>query len=55
MIFIHRKGQVRTILSYLDTNVVTVPNGGHLTPRRWLQLGIDFGMHGGFPSVIAHH
>ncbi|KAF8508294.1 alpha/beta-hydrolase [Gautieria morchelliformis] len=43
--------RVRTILAHLDTNVVMLPNGGHLTPRRWLELGIDFGMHGGIDRV----
>jgi hypothetical protein len=44
--FSHPEVQIRTILSYLDTNNVKVPNGGDLTPRRWLHLGMAFGMHG---------
>ncbi|KAJ7257038.1 alpha/beta-hydrolase [Mycena rebaudengoi] len=45
---IHR---VRKILQHLDTNKVLLPNGGVLSPQRWLQLGIDFGMHGGIDRV----
>ncbi|KAF9218570.1 alpha/beta-hydrolase [Gyrodon lividus] len=43
--------RVRQILRYLDDNHVETPNGGHLTPRRFLQLGLDFGMHGGIDRV----
>jgi hypothetical protein len=39
--------KVRTIVAYLESNQVTLPNGGHLTPSRWQQLGISFGFHGG--------
>ncbi|KAJ7756044.1 alpha/beta-hydrolase [Mycena maculata] len=39
--------RVRQILQHLDTNRVLLPNGGNMSPQRWLQLGIDFGMHGG--------
>ena len=38
--------KVRTIVAYLESNQVTLPNGGHLTPSRWQQLGISFGGHG---------
>ena len=38
--------KVRTIVAYLESNQVTLPNGGHLTPSRWQQLGISFGVHG---------
>ncbi|KAJ7048675.1 alpha/beta-hydrolase [Mycena amicta] len=43
--------RVRQILNYLDSNKVRLPNGGLLSPSRWLQLGIDFGMHGGIDRV----
>ncbi|KAJ7622510.1 alpha/beta-hydrolase [Roridomyces roridus] len=43
--------RVRTILEHLDTTKVRLPNGGILTPQRWLQLGIDFGMNGGIDRV----
>ncbi|KAF8589772.1 alpha/beta-hydrolase [Ramaria rubella] len=42
---------VRTILDYLDTHAVTVPSGGRLTPRRWLHLGLEIGMHGGIDRI----
>ncbi|KNZ80616.1 Proline iminopeptidase, partial [Termitomyces sp. J132] len=35
--------RVRDILAYLDKNSVILPNGGKLTPNRFLQLGIAFG------------
>lgn len=38
--------QVRDIIAYLESNDVVLPNGGHLTPRRFQQLGMDFGMSG---------
>jgi len=44
-------GRVREILKYLDSNNVTLPNGGQLTVRRWQQLGVDFGMRGGIDGV----
>ncbi|KAF8161478.1 alpha/beta-hydrolase [Crassisporium funariophilum] len=37
--------RVRNILGYLDSNRVVLPNGGNLTPSRWQQLGMSFGMH----------
>lgn len=43
--------RVRQILKHLDDNHVRLPNGGLLSPERWLQLGIDFGMHGGIDRV----
>ncbi|EIM80537.1 alpha/beta-hydrolase [Stereum hirsutum FP-91666 SS1] len=43
--------RVRDILSYLENNEVLLPNGGHLTPRRWQQLGLDFGMRGGIDRI----
>ncbi|EPQ56337.1 alpha/beta-hydrolase [Gloeophyllum trabeum ATCC 11539] len=43
--------RVRDILSYLEQNEVSLPNGGRLTSSRWQQLGIDFGMSGGIDRV----
>lgn len=43
--------RVRDIVAYLEHNQVVLPNGGHLTPSRWQQLGIDFGMSGGIDRV----
>lgn len=42
----YQVNQVRGIVAYLEHNQVVLPNGGHLTPSRWQQLGIDFGMSG---------
>lgn len=38
--------KVRDILRYLEGTKVTLPNGGNLSTNRFLQLGLDFGMHG---------
>lgn len=38
--------RVKEILAYLSQNELLLPNGGRLTPNRWLHLGIAFGMHG---------
>ncbi|KAF9477899.1 alpha/beta-hydrolase [Pholiota conissans] len=43
--------RVRDILTYLEANKVILPNGGRLTPCRWQQLGMSFGMHGGIDNV----
>ncbi|KAF8463594.1 alpha/beta-hydrolase [Kalaharituber pfeilii] len=43
--------QVRDILKYLHEQQITLPNGGHLTPRRFLQLGLSFGTVGGIDGV----
>ncbi|EJD03345.1 alpha/beta-hydrolase [Fomitiporia mediterranea MF3/22] len=43
--------RVRNILSYLESNEVTLPNGGRLSVNRWLQLGIKFGMENGIDEV----
>ncbi|KAF8963568.1 alpha/beta-hydrolase [Flammula alnicola] len=43
--------RVRDILLYLASNQVILPNGGRLTPSRWQQLGIAFGMHGGIDAI----
>ncbi|THV06178.1 alpha/beta-hydrolase [Dendrothele bispora CBS 962.96] len=45
------KKRVRDICTFLDGNNVTLPNGGTLSVRRFQQLGIDFGMHGGIDRV----
>lgn len=42
---------VRRILGFLEDNNVVIPNGGNLTVSRWLQLGIQFGSHGGIDRV----
>ncbi|ORX46569.1 alpha/beta-hydrolase [Hesseltinella vesiculosa] len=42
---------VRQIVSHLSSNTVPLPNGGVLTPRRFLQLGLMFGMSGGYDSL----
>ncbi|KAG2749147.1 alpha/beta-hydrolase [Suillus brevipes Sb2] len=42
---------VRRILGFLEGNNVVIPNGGNLTVSRWLQLGIQFGSHGGIDRV----
>ncbi|KAI7869559.1 Alpha/Beta hydrolase protein [Spinellus fusiger] len=51
--------RVREIHAYLSKNTVTVPNGGTLSPRRFLQLGILFGGAGGYDTlhetiILAH-
>ncbi|KAI5116572.1 hypothetical protein M0805_006729 [Coniferiporia weirii] len=43
--------RVRDILAYLDSTEVALPNGGRLTPSRWLQLGIKFGASNGIDEV----
>ncbi|CUS07215.1 unnamed protein product [Tuber aestivum] len=45
--------RVKNILRYLKGEEVRVPNGGRLTPRRFLGLGLAFGAHGGIDGV--HH
>ena len=35
-------GRVKKILTYLERNDVTLPNGGRLSPDRFLQLGMEF-------------
>jgi len=42
---------VRDILKYISENVVKLPNGGTLTPERFLDLGLSFGGHGGIDRV----
>jgi pimeloyl-ACP methyl ester carboxylesterase len=43
--------RARAIVDYLATHEVRLPSGGRLTPRRFQQLGIDFGMSYGFEVV----
>ncbi|KAI9305927.1 Alpha/Beta hydrolase protein [Cunninghamella echinulata] len=43
--------RVRHIYQYLWENKVTLPNGGNLSPRRFLQLGILFGGSGGYDTL----
>ncbi|KAF9075613.1 alpha/beta-hydrolase [Rhodocollybia butyracea] len=43
--------RVRDIAAYLEANPVVLPSGGNLTPRRFQELGIDFGMAGGIDRV----
>ncbi|KAI9248042.1 Alpha/Beta hydrolase protein [Phascolomyces articulosus] len=43
--------RVRAIHAYLSNNKVTLPNGGTLSSRRFLQLGIQFGFSGGYDTV----
>ncbi|KAI8976009.1 Alpha/Beta hydrolase protein [Pilobolus umbonatus] len=43
--------RVKLIHDYLYKNSVKLPNGGTLSPRRFLQLGLSFGGAGGYDSV----
>lgn len=43
--------RVRDILKHLKENEVILPNGGQLTPRRFLQLGLAFGGTGGLDGI----
>ncbi|KAI8376697.1 Alpha/Beta hydrolase protein [Choanephora cucurbitarum] len=43
--------RVRQIHDYLSSNKVTLPNGGCLSERRFLQLGLMFGGSGGYDAV----
>ncbi|KAI8340332.1 Alpha/Beta hydrolase protein [Chlamydoabsidia padenii] len=43
--------KVRRIHEYLWNNKVDLPNGGILSPRRFLQLGILFGGSGGYDTL----
>ncbi|MEO7104890.1 MAG: alpha/beta fold hydrolase [Rhodoferax sp.] len=42
---------VRKIVNHLLKHVVRLPGGGDLTAQRFLQLGLQFGMSGGFEAV----
>jgi pimeloyl-ACP methyl ester carboxylesterase len=44
-------GRVREIVDYLDSHEVNLPGGDRLSPRRFQQLGIAFGMSNGFEQV----
>ena len=43
--------RVREIVDYLDSHEVNLPGGDNLSPRRFQQLGIHFGMSNGFEQV----
>jgi pimeloyl-ACP methyl ester carboxylesterase len=43
--------RVREIVAHLEANEVRMPDGGRLTPERFLQLGIGFGMSDGFETI----
>ncbi|OZJ06819.1 hypothetical protein BZG36_00122 [Bifiguratus adelaidae] len=43
--------RVKQIVRHLSANRVTLANGGVLSPRRFLQLGLLFGGNGGFDNV----
>ncbi|KAG9072594.1 hypothetical protein KI688_000365 [Linnemannia hyalina] len=43
--------RVKKIMKYLATNEVKTPNGSILTPRKFQQLGIRFGLSGGMDSI----
>ncbi len=45
--------RVRRILKYLDLwgKGVNLPNGGKLTPKRFMEIGVMFGKHGGLDAV----
>ena len=49
--FPHDVARVRQIHQYLSENKVTLPNGGNLSVRRFLQLGIAFGGAGGYDTL----
>ncbi|KAJ1770120.1 hypothetical protein EV179_002722 [Coemansia sp. RSA 487] len=44
-------GRVRRIMKHLNKVDVQLTDGGRLSPRRFQQLGLDFGMMGGFDNV----
>lgn len=43
--------RVRELVSHLQHHRVTLPSGGTLTPRRFLQLGLQLGMSDGFEAL----
>ena len=43
--------RVRQIVDYLLQNAVRLPTGGDLTVQRFLQLGLQLGMSGGFEAI----
>jgi hypothetical protein len=44
-------GRVREIVDYLESHEVNLPGGDRLSPRRFQQLGIAFGMNNGFEQI----
>ena len=45
--------RIRNILAYLESAEVRTPNGGRISPNRWLQLGIKFGMKGAGVRIVS--
>lgn len=45
------KERVREVVQHLMAHKVTLPYGGQLTARRFQQLGMSFGLNGGFERV----
>ncbi|KAF9998011.1 hypothetical protein BGZ79_008306 [Entomortierella chlamydospora] len=45
--------RVKKIMKYLATHEVKLPTGGTLTPRKFQQLGLNFGVSGGMDRVHA--
>ncbi|KAF9360679.1 hypothetical protein BGX26_008182 [Mortierella sp. AD094] len=45
--------RVKKIMKYLATHEVKLPTGGILTPRKFQQLGLNFGVSGGMDRVHA--
>ncbi|GAB5593890.1 hypothetical protein Unana1_08790 [Umbelopsis nana] len=43
--------RVQSIVKHLNATLVKLPNGGTLSSRRFLQLGLAFGASGGYDSV----
>ncbi|KAJ1994390.1 hypothetical protein GGI25_003789 [Coemansia spiralis] len=43
--------RVRMIMRHLNDICVELPDGGRLSPRRFQQLGLEFGFMGGFENV----
>lgn len=43
--------RVRRIVDHLQTHTVTLPGGGNLSARRFLQLGLGLGMSDGFETL----
>lgn len=43
--------RVQNIVRYLNNNPIKLPNGGNLSSRRFLQLGLAFGASGGYDTV----
>ncbi|KAG0224932.1 hypothetical protein BGW41_004868 [Actinomortierella wolfii] len=47
------KKRIRDIMRHLATNTVKLPNGGVLTPRKFQQMGMSFGLSGGMDRLHA--